>query len=137
MAFAIAVYSSAQSTPEGVSILLVMRLKDFLLLALAITLGTAWLFPRLISGPATASQPSLTPEERDVLSRMYRVLGRDMIFPIYNPRFVMAGEAKVQADELVLGIEINGRAKAYPITVLASREMVNDDLSGVPILATW
>ncbi len=114
-----------------------MRLKDFLLLALAITLGTAWFFPRLIFGYATATQPGLTPEERDVLSRMYRVLGRDMIFPIYNPRFVLAGEAKVQADELVLGIEINGRAKAYPITVLASREMVNDELSGVPILATW
>ncbi len=114
-----------------------MRLKDFLLLAVAITLGTAWLFPRLISGRATAMQPSLAPEEREALSRMYRVLGRDMIFPIYNPRFVPAEEARVQADELVLGVEINGRAKAYPITILANREMVNDDLSGVPILATW
>lgn len=60
-----------------------------------------------------------------------------MILPIYNPRFVPAGEAKVQGDELVLGIEISGKAKAYPITILASREMVNDELSGVPILATW
>ncbi len=114
-----------------------MRLKDFLLLALAITLGTAWLVPRLISGRAMATQPGLTPEEREVLSRMSRVLGRDMIFPIYNPRFVLAEEARVKADELVLGIEINGKAKAYPITILASREMVNDELSGVPILATW
>ncbi len=123
--------------PEGLGILSVMRHKDFLLLAVAITLGTAWLFPRLISGRAMGTQPGLTPEEREVLSRMSRVLGRDMIFPIYHPRFVPAEEATVKADELVLGIEINGRAKAYPITILASREMVNDELSGVPILATW
>lgn len=123
--------------PEGLGILTVMHRKDFLLLALAITLGTAWLFPRLISGYATATQPRLSPEEQDALSRMQRVLGRDMIFPIYNPRFVPARESRMQDDELVLGIEIKDKAKAYPISILASREMVNDELSGVPILATW
>jgi len=114
-----------------------MRRKDVVFFAIVITLGAMWLFPRLISGPVTATQTPLTVEERDALSRMLRVLGRDMIFPIYNPRFVPAGEAKVQEDELVLAVEISGRAKAYPITILASREMVNDELSGVPILATW
>ncbi len=114
-----------------------MPRKDVVVFVIAITLGAGWLFSQLISGYATATQPLLSPEEQNVLSRMQRLLGRDMIFPVYNPRFVPAREAKVQEDELVLGIEISGNAKAYPITILASREMVNDELSGVPILATW
>jgi hypothetical protein len=113
-----------------------MPRRDFFF-AIVITLVAGWLFSRLVSRDATAAQPLLSPEEQNVLSRIHRVLGRDMILPIYNPRFVPAGEAKVQGDELVLGIEISGKAKAYPITILASREMVNDELSGVPILATW
>jgi hypothetical protein len=43
----------------------------------------------------------------------------------------------LDGDELILGIEINGEAKAYPISVMRSREMVNDQLGGIPILATW
>ncbi len=114
-----------------------MYRKDAVFFVMAIILVAGWLFSRLISGYATATQPLLSPEEQNVLSRMQRLLGRDMIFPIYNPRFVLASEAKVQGDELVLGIEISSNAKAYPITILASREMVNDELNGVPILATW
>ena len=61
----------------------------------------------------------------------------DGILPIYEPQFVSAEEAPLKEDELVLAISIDGQAKAYPITVLRSREMVNDELAGIPILATW
>jgi hypothetical protein len=40
-------------------------------------------------------------------------------------------------DELVLGVAWDGEAKAYPITVLRFREMVNDELAGIPTLVTW
>jgi hypothetical protein len=39
--------------------------------------------------------------------------------------------------ELVIGLEINGEAKAYAIGPLNSREMVNDTVGGVPVLVTW
>jgi hypothetical protein len=36
-----------------------------------------------------------------------------------------------------MGVALNGEAKAYPVTVLRIREMVNDELGGLPILVTW
>ncbi|NIS82271.1 MAG: DUF3179 domain-containing protein [Anaerolineales bacterium] len=61
----------------------------------------------------------------------------DGIPPIYEPRFVGAEEAPLNDDELVIGIVLEEKAKAYPITVLRAREMVNDELAGIPILVTW
>ncbi len=66
-----------------------------------------------------------------------RLIGPDGIRPVYEPRFVAASEAPLEDDELVIGISIEGEAKAYPITVLRFREMVNDELGGIPILVTW
>ena len=65
------------------------------------------------------------------------LLPYDAIRPIYEPEFAPANNAPLEDDELVIGISLNGEAKAYPITVLRSREMVNDELGGKPILVTW
>ena len=65
------------------------------------------------------------------------LLPYDGIRPIYEPEFVPADNSPLEDDELVIGISLNGEAKAYPITVLRSREMVNDELGGNPILVTW
>ena len=61
----------------------------------------------------------------------------DIIRPIYDPRFAPVAEAPYDDSELVMGIAIGGEAKAYAITVLTFREMVNDELGGIPILVTW
>ena len=66
-----------------------------------------------------------------------RLIGLDGIRPVYEPRFVAVADAPLEDDELVIGISIEGQAKAYPITVLRFREMVNDELGGLPILVTW
>ena len=66
-----------------------------------------------------------------------QLLPRDAILPIYEPEFAPAAEAPYADDELVIGVEINGEAKAYAIGPLNSREMVNDTLGGRPILVTW
>ena len=66
-----------------------------------------------------------------------KMLGFDAIRPVYDPIFTSAEEAPLSADELVMGISIAGEAKAYPVSVLRFREMVNDDLAGWPILVTW
>ena len=46
---------------------------------------------------------------------------------------------KLEDDELVLGIEINGEARAYPLNVLNGplREIFNDTVGGRAIAATW
>lgn len=66
-----------------------------------------------------------------------QLLPFDAIRPVYDPEFVTAGESPLHEDELILGIALEGESKAYPITVLRHREMVNDELAGIPILVTW
>ena len=36
-----------------------------------------------------------------------------------------------------MGLAIDGEARAYPVRELFSREMVNDEVAGVPVLVTW
>lgn len=66
-----------------------------------------------------------------------QLLPRDGILPIYDPQFVSAEESGYTPDELVMGVEINGDARAYPVGLLRSREMVNDLIGGTPVLVTW
>ena len=66
-----------------------------------------------------------------------QLLPRDGIPPIYDPVFVSWDEAIIDPEELVMGVEINGDARAYPVGVLRSREMVDDVVGGVPVLVTW
>ena len=46
---------------------------------------------------------------------------------------------EVQDNELVLGVVINGKSRAYPINMLTrpTREIINDELGGMSIAATW
>lgn len=62
---------------------------------------------------------------------------RDAIEPIYTPKFVAPDEATLQPDEIVMGLVINGDARAYPTGLLRLREMVNDDVGGTPVLVSW
>jgi hypothetical protein len=57
-------------------------------------------------------------------------------FPILSAK---DAAGKIDDAELVLGIEIDGKARAYPINMLTGprREILNDTLAGVPIAATW
>ena len=66
-----------------------------------------------------------------------QLLERDGILPVYRPVFVTAGETEWPDDSYVLGLEIDGDARAYPIGYLTSREMVIDRVAGIPVLVTW
>jgi len=61
-------------------------------------------------------------------------------FPIIDfPAFVGKKEAVDMffEHEPVISVEVNGRAKAYPLNMLTMHEMSNDTLGGVPILPTY
>ena len=66
-----------------------------------------------------------------------QLLRPDDIPPIYAPEFVAASEAMLPDDELVIGLAVNGDARAYPAGILFTREMVNDVVGGAPVLVTW
>ncbi len=63
---------------------------------------------------------------------------KDGIPAIREPRAVSAGDNDYVHDEdPVVGIAVNGEARAYPIRVLDRHEVVNDVLGGVALAATY
>ncbi len=68
-----------------------------------------------------------------------RVLPR--MKPITDVPIVSSADAaqSIDDDELVLGITINGKSRAYPLNMLNGpfREIFNDELGGKAIAATW
>ncbi len=56
-------------------------------------------------------------------------LGPNAIQPINNPEMLSPGDNGYPNDtssERVMGVEINGEARAYPVSVLSRREVVNE-----------
>ena len=80
--------------------------------------------------------PDTTPEEE---YRIVTLLAPDAIPSIDNPQFYSVSDAdqEYDLDELVLGVEFDGDARAYPIGLLARHEIVNDTVGGQPIAVTY
>lgn len=58
---------------------------------------------------------------------------RDGIPSIDNPRFLTIGQAEGElADsDPILGVEIDGVSRAYPVAIMNWHEIVNDEINGV------
>ena len=67
------------------------------------------------------------------------LLPRDSIQAIDDPQFETAEFANTHLanNERIIGLVINGEARAYPITILSSHEIVNDIVGGEPVAVTW
>ena len=90
--------------------------------------------------------PSIDGESPDLINRRVVVdedyvfaisLGFDAIRLVYSPQFSTAEDIRLADEELVLGVAWEGEAKGYPISVLRYREMVDDEMAGIPTLVTW
>jgi hypothetical protein len=64
---------------------------------------------------------------------------RDGIPPIDEPTFEGTESASdwLERREPVVTFELDGRARAYPLGLLISREIVNDDFAGTPVAITY
>ena len=64
---------------------------------------------------------------------------KDGIPPIDNPRFASIAEVEslYKGTEPVITVNINGAARAYPLGILMTHEIVNDELGGKPITVTF
>ena len=63
---------------------------------------------------------------------------KDGIPAISNPATVARDQAGfLKKDERVIGVAIEGRARAYPISILNQHEIVNDRLGDTPIAVTY
>lgn len=62
---------------------------------------------------------------------------RDGIPALQDPERVPREKAPWDDDEMVIGVERNGEAAAYPIAILVWHELVNDTLGGDPVLVSY
>ena len=64
---------------------------------------------------------------------------KDGIPAIDNPKFDSVSYATQWIDPLepVIAIEVDGEAKAYPLQILTYHEIVNDEISGIPVSVTF
>lgn len=84
--------------------------------------------------PTVSPTPSPTrlPSGRGSFAR------RSAFVPLDNPQVLTAQEAGFATDdELILGLEWQGKAHAYPIRMLTYHHIVNDTVEGSPILITF
>jgi len=69
-------------------------------------------------------------------------IGKDTIPSIEHPVFVEVDDprlekAGVDLDTPVLGVKVNGVARAYPVDVMSMHEVVNDSFRGQPFAVLW
>ncbi len=63
---------------------------------------------------------------------------KDGIRSIENPKFASVSNVDDLADTVpVIGLLINGDARAYPLGILTQHEIVNDVVGGVPVTVTF
>lgn len=63
---------------------------------------------------------------------------RDGIPALTSPKYLPASRAGfLREEEQVLGVFINGVARAYPTRILSWHELVNDRFGGLPVLVSW
>ena len=74
---------------------------------------------------------------RDLPAEFKQILPRGRIAAITKPEFVPAAQAKILPDSWVLGVVIEGKARAYSLNLLNSHEVVNDQIGSTPFSAVW
>ena len=94
-----------------------------------------------VKGPApkVAAAFSRPDGEKERELEILEILPKDGIPSIDNPEFLDAVDASTQigAQDLVIGVSLNGEHKAYSTAFLSSHEIVNDTVGGVPVAVTW
>lgn len=77
------------------------------------------------------------PVAEEIPAGVEQILPRGQIAAIDDPVFVPAASAKVPDDAWVLGVVVEGKAKAYSLNLLNRHEVVNDQSGGTAFAAVW
>lgn len=95
--------------------------------------------PGPTSPPTASSGSAVAAEGAEPEYDIVTLLPPDAIRAIDEPQFtgVFGAELEYEPEELVLGVELNGDARAYPVEVLVRHEVVNDTVGGEPVAVTY
>ena len=87
---------------------------------------------------SVAWAPTVLAQPAD-LNYQPRVVLQQPLPAITDAPIVVADQAQVALNDLVIGVAVNGLARAYPVNQLTGprREIINDRLGDLAIAATW
>jgi len=85
----------------------------------------------LVAAPRVCAQTEEPPEG------VQQLLPRGGIPAVFEPEFVTADEAELPDSAWVLGVYLNGEARAYDLNLLNHHEVVNDVIGGRPVAPVW
>ena len=93
------------------------------------------------AGNESAQQPTEpsgeSRESADLPPEFQQVLPRGRIAAIDKPEFVTAEEAEISEEAWVLGVVVDGQARAYSLNLLNRHEVVNDRINDKSFAAVW
>ena len=83
------------------------------------------------------TKSELTDPDKEYDRNSMRAAPRDAFKVLDNPKMAPAKSANLADEEFVIGVVVNGEAKAYSVRVMGSHELVNDVCGKEPIAASW
>ncbi len=76
-------------------------------------------------------------EEDTLPDDFEQIIPRGRIAAVNDPKYVSAAEAKIEDNSFVLGLVIDGQARAYSLNLLNAHEVVNDEIGDTKFAAVW
>src|SRR5260370_3670150 len=141
--------SSARETIQtgspGISTNASMRIRAAAIAASIGVLGAAMLVFGFRDGhqisrkPAAVVSQSAAPTADPIqANEIVNVIPQDAKRALVDPGYVAAaGASDIQPSEEVIGVAINGDARALPLATLNVHEIVDDVIGGQPVAVTW
>ncbi len=110
--------------------------------AIAISQWQNWQHRRMLRAQLHEMEShAISPENPPTAESFYpvEVVPRPPIVTQFETLTVSEAEGEVRDAELVLAVRIGNEARAYPLNMLngPTREVINDELGGRSIAATW
>jgi hypothetical protein len=100
-----------------------MRFSRLVIVIIAVGVGLA-------PGSVATGEDGLPPE-------FQQIIPRGQIASVDTPRFVPASEARLPPEAWVLGVLVDGQARAYSLNLLNRHEVVNDRVGEKSFAAVW
>ena len=80
---------------------------------------------------------ALTPTGSKAYHGLIQYRAKDAKEAIVEPTLLPATKAMIAAGTKVIGVFVNGEARAYPLFILNNHQIVNDTVGGIPVSASW
>ena len=88
-------------------------------------------------GAVRPADQHLTPTGGEPYNEPIQYRAPDAKPAIVEPVLVSAEDAIIAPGAKVIGVLLEGEARAYPVLILNNHQIVNDRVGGIPISASW